>query len=214
MRHRQGGADGREETVFVGAGPRSFLAGAFEPVHVGRRSADIVNDPLESRMPGVAGRFVHQRPAGTPGHAPSLVHGDGAKGAAAVAAAVAGQGEANGIEGAHRATCRIVRVDVLCERQRVYPVDLAGLQRRGRRVVNEPAQINRLGQSAGCHGILIVGKETEHPQKQPLGRIGIGGIGQRGKSGQADRIGGRRGCGVAEAADRPPVRAIAQSRCQ
>src|SRR6185312_5332964 len=90
------GTDGGKDARRPPAGALDLTALAGEPVHVGRRAAQIGDHPREPR--GVIANLLDLADHGILGAAlddPALVLGDGAEGAAAETAALDGHGEAN-----------------------------------------------------------------------------------------------------------------------
>jgi hypothetical protein len=99
-----------------------------------------------------SGRLAQQGALAARDDVPALVHRDGAETALAVAAAVGGEGEADGLEGLDGAVISVKGVDVAGIRQLVDPVE--GLRRGGRRgrVLDEVAGVLALGERRAVSG--------------------------------------------------------------
>ena len=92
----QRGAVCRAEPVRAGA---LLPARAGEGIHVGSRPAHVLDDALEARHLREPRRLAQDGAFAAALHNPALVVGEGAKGAGAKAAPVAGDGEAHRLQG-------------------------------------------------------------------------------------------------------------------
>ena len=189
-------ADRRVEAALVRAGAFAGLAAALEAVHVGGGAAHVGEGAAEVRMGGDPPGLADNGGRTAALHGPALVHGDGAEVALAVAAAVGGQGEADGVERPHRAALPVGRVQVAGELQVVDRVQFRDGQRQLRRVVDEEARVLLLGERLCGDRVAVVVEGAEHGGEPfPVsGRLREGW--------QHEGPGRRFGGGVAQAADR------------
>ena len=202
--HRHEAADLGVHASLVHAGAVLLLLGALEPVHVGRGSAHVPEDAVESLLgsdlPGLAEDGLL-----APGyHGAALHHGYGAEVAFAVASAVGGDGVADGVHCLHVALLRVVGVDLVLVIQLVDPVQRLGVQvLRGRVLHQIPVLAGLLDESPCVYGVAVVVELLEHAHEVRLvlhARFVTGKFG----------MGGRRHVGdVAYPPDRMPVLAVA-----
>ncbi len=163
-------AGDREEAALVFTDSAVQLFPALEAVHVGGRSAHILDIAFESGQMGELFRFLQDGFRAAPAHRPPLVDGDRAEIAFAVTAAMGADRESDRLlqlDGAH---LFIEGMLATLERQGVDGVHL-GLGGIGRGwILDEEAVPVGLGQPFGGDGIHVAVELVEHADEGQLVR--------------------------------------------
>ncbi len=149
------------------ASPHGAFLPAFDAVHVGRRSPDVLDDAVETLLGGHPPDLCEDGLLGTGDDGGSLMGRYGAEGAVAVAPAMGGDGVPDGLHRLDLALLGVVGVDGVLEIRPVCGVQLLGRHAAHGPVLDEPSVAVPLAEGLRRYGIRVPSENLERLHERP-----------------------------------------------